>query len=394
MSVTASFQPDRIHATPGETAALALHLQNNTDAERMVTLRAGGSLAAQTVLQSETIYLDPKEHFEVAVIVDANTSLVAGAHDCVIEVTDDTETSSAAATVEIDSTEAWTARLEPQRSTSPVVGRHKVAIENRGNVPVMVELLPAAAADVVAEIAAPAVNVEPGSNAKVELRLVPHARFWNGPSVEHPFTLTVTGSNGERSELEGVYEQGPRFRPWFLPALAGAAGALLLGTLAWFTLLKPSVENIARDEAAELDAAQQEVLDQRVAEIEAAANEAAELPLGSPTDLRLTATAAPATSSTEAVDFDRSGSGRLLSITDVIFQNPTGAVGRVELIRGDDVLLDQEMANFRDLDFHLVAPLQVESGDSIALRVTCETPGPTTEECEVAATISGFVDDV
>lgn len=394
MSVTASFEPDRISVAPGETAALSLHLQNNTDAERKVTLRPGGGLAAQIVLQTEIIYLEPSEHFEVPVVVDANAGLVAGSHSCVIEVLDDNETSSAAATVEIDATEAWSAWLEPQRSRSATAGRHKVAIENSGNVPVVVQIEAMSGPEVVTLLAAPTVNIEPATTGRVDLRLAPHRRFWNGPSVEHPFSLIVNGSNGEQTELDGIFEQGPRVRPWFLPAAAGVVGAVLLGTLAWFTLLQPSVLDTARDEAAELDAIQQSELDDRVTAIEAAAQEAAELPLGDPTDLRLSVDAAPATTSSEEFEFDASGVGRILSISDVIFQNPTGAVGRVELLRDGEVLLDQEMANFRDLDFHLVAPLQIDSGGSIALRVTCETPGPGTDACQAAATVIGFVDDI
>ncbi len=159
-------------------------------------------------------------------------------------------------------------------------------------------------------------------------------------------------------------------------------------------MLKPSVLDAAREDATEQDVVQQAELDDQVTAIEAAAEESAELPLGDPTDLRLSVDAATATTSTEEFDFDVSGVGRILSISDVIFQNPTGAVGRVELLRDGDVLLDQEMANFRDLDFHLVAPLQVDSGSSISLRVTCETPGPGTETCEAAATVTGFVDDI
>lgn len=394
MSVTASFQPDRIAAAPGETAALSLHLQNNTDAERMVTLRAGGGLAEQTVLQTETIYLDPNEHFEVPVIVDANTNLEAGTHRCVIEVTDDKETSSAEATVEINASESWSARLEPARSNSGSTGRHKIAIENGGNVPIMVELATTASPEVATELAAPAVNIDPGKTAKVEFQLIPHNRFWTGPNVEHPFAVAVTGSNGESSDLNGVFEQGPRVRPWIGPAVAGMIGALLLGTLAWFTLLKPSVETIAREEAIKFDLVQQMAIDDQVLAMQAAADEASELPLGQPTDLRLSVTAGASTTSTEAFDFDASGVGRVLSVSDVIFQNPTGAVGRVQLLRDDQVLLDQEMANFRDLDFHLVAPFRIESGSGISLRVTCTTPGPGTQSCEVAATVVGFVDDV
>lgn len=403
MSVTASFQPDRVSAAPGETAALALHLQNNTAAERKVTLRPVGELASQTVLQTETIFLDPNEHFEVAVIVDANTSLNAGSHDCVIEVVDGDETSTANATVEINASEAWSARLEPQRSKSANAGRHKVAVENRGNIPVMVELAPSASPEVVTEIAASAVNVDPGKTAKVELRIAPPTQFWNGPSIEHPFSLVVDGSNGDTVDLDGVYEQGPRLRPWFLPAAVGIAGSLIIGTLAWFTLLKPSVTDIAQEEAAALDAAQQDDLDLRVADIEVAAEEASELPLGRPADVQLSVASAEATSSTAGQVFSESTPGRRLSITDVVFQNPTAAVGRLQLIRqvGDEpdadedaVLLDQELANFRDLDFHFVAPLSIDSGETIVLRLSCDTAGPGTDECEASATIVGFVDDV
>ncbi len=386
MSVTASFQPDHIGALPGQAAALSLHLQNNTTAEQVVTLRVAGELAAQTVLQTETIYLDPNEHFEVPVIVDASVSLVAGPHNCVVEVSADNETTSAAAIVQIDATAAWTARLGPEQSSSPTGGRHKVALDNLGNVPVTVEIATSTEADVVAEIAAPTVNIDGGKSANVELRITPHSRFWSGPPVEHPFSVSLVGSNDEQWSLDGLYTQGPRVQPWVVPALAGMLGALLFGTLAWFLLLRPAVEDIAREEAAELDAFQQDELD-------AAAKEASELPLGEPTDLRLTVQGNPGTTVTESFDFDQNGSRRVLSVTDVILQNPTGAVGRLELLRDGEVLLNQEMANFRDLDFHLVAPFQFDSGSTISLRVTCQTPGPGTTSCEASATTAGFVDE-
>lgn len=393
MSVTASFQPDRISAAPGDTAALTLQLQNLDDAECMIKLHASGGLAAQTVLQTETIYLDPNEHFEVPVIVDANSNLPAGVHNCVIEVDHDGETSNASATVEILETSSFSARLEPPNSKSASAGRHKVAVENGGNVPLMVEIDVTATNDVAAELAAPAVNIDPGKTAKVELRIAPRSRFWSGPNQEHPFSVGVNGSNGENAALDGVFNQSARVRPWFAPALAGMAGALLVGALAWQFALKPQVESIAEKEATTLDEAQSAELQAQVDAIEIAAAEAAELPLGEPVDLRLDVTAGAAASQTTAFVFDETGSGRVLSITDVIFQNPSGAVGIVELLRDDQVLQGSNMANFRDLDFHLVAPYRVDSRSEISLRVQCETPGPGTDSCQVAATILGFVDD-
>lgn len=392
MSVNALFQPDRVDAVPGEPVELSLHIHNESSEERMVTLRAAGDLASRIVLQTETIFLDPDEQFDVPVVFDADHSVTAGTHSCMVEVVDGEHTFSAEATVDVFTASVWSARLEPTQSRSAKSGRHKVAIENTGNVAMVAEITVTSGAELVTELAAPTVNIEPGKTAKVEFRVTPPMKFWNGPSIDHPFGLAITGDNGEAVHLDGVYQQSPRVPEWLAPAAAGTAAALLLGTLAWFTVLKPSVESSARDDAAELDADQQAVLDALIVEIEAAAEEASELPLGQPTDLRLAATAGPAVTSTREFDFDASGSGRTLSITDVIFQNPTGAVGRVALLRDGDVLLDQEMANFRDLDFHLIAPLRVESASSIALRVSCTAPGPGTDDCEVSATVVGFVD--
>ena len=82
----------------------------------------------------------------------------------------------------------------------------------------------------------------------------------------------------------------------------------------------------------------------------------------------------------------------MFSITDIVFQNRTGAVGLMSLRRDGEILLESEMANFRDLDLHFVAPLQFEGGSTIEMRVDCTAAGPTFTECDVAATVVGFVD--
>ncbi|MEL6892014.1 MAG: hypothetical protein AAFP84_10470 [Actinomycetota bacterium] len=393
MNVSALFFPSELAVSPGETAAFTLQLQNTTDDEQVTTLTVSGDLVDHTVIQTEKVYLDPNETFEVPVLVDPGAGITAGPHECRVDVSVGDDTTTAVALVDVSATSAFSARLDPPRSRSARAGRHKIAIENSGNTPVMVDLVPHAEPDLATELAAPSITVEPGKTANVEFRLSPFSKRWSGDPETHPFTIEAVGSNGEQISLDGEYEQTPRVKPWFAPALAGMLGALVLGALAWWVLLRPAVENIADDRAEALDLAQQDDLDARVEAIEIAAAEASELPLGEPTDLRLAVTAAAGAEAVEAFDFDRSGTGRTLSISDIIFQNPTGAVGTVEFLRDDDVLLAQEMANFRDLDFHLVAPFRVDSGSSIALRVRCSAPGPTSSSCEVAATIVGFVDD-
>jgi hypothetical protein len=164
---------------------------------------------------------------------------------------------------------------------------------------------------------------------------------------------------------------------------------LLLGSLAWFAVLQPQVESIADERAALANEAGQVALNEKIAELEAAAEEARSLPLGSPTDLRLNADAAPGDTASESFTV---ASDSVLAVTDIVFQNPDGAVGRVALLRSGKVLLESELANFRDLDLHFVAPFRFDSNDTVEIRVDCQTPGPVNTSCKVSATILGFID--
>jgi hypothetical protein len=292
----------------------------------------------------------------------------------------------------------FTARLDPENSRSSSSGRHKIVVENTGGVPIFVEFhVDAPDESLTAELAAPAINIDPEKTANVELRLTPHEKFWQGEGQAFQFAVDVNGSDGEPVQLVGSYEQVARVRPWWLPAIVGALIALLLGTLAWFLLLRPAVENIAEDKAREVNEADQAALDQKIAELDQAAAEANELPLGDPTDFRLAVSADPGTAQTSSFEFDPNGSGRILSITDVLLQNPGGAVGPVQLLRESggtsEILFESEMANFRDLGVHLVAPYQIRSGETISFRVECQAGAPSTGDCSVAASLVGFVDD-
>ena len=392
MTVSASFQPSSVASTPGTAAALTLRLHNDAEAEEVVKLKPLGDLAGHTVLQSETIYLEPGEAFDVPVIVDVTTSLTSGAHTSGIEVSSGNGSRiTAEATISVAETVAYAVNLLPPRSSSGSSGKHQVVVDNTGNTPMMIEVAAEAADGLVdIELAAPLVNVDPGKSAKIELKLYPKSRFWSGPPHEHPFTVHVAGSDHQVHELAGIYEQGPRVRPWFGPALAGMLGALLIGLIAWFALLRPAVESIADERAAVALEAQQTVFDEKIAELEDAAERARQLPLGTPADLRLNAEAGAGGSANESFTV---ASDRVLSVTDVVFQNPGGAVGRVALLRSGEVLLESELANFRDLDLHFVAPFRFDGSDTVEIRLDCETPGPSDAACTVGASIIGFVDE-
>lgn len=391
MTVTASFQPSTTLSPPGTPAELTLRLHNATEDEQVVKLAVTGDFAGHTALQSETIYLDPDESFDVIATVEVPVSAVAGNHAATIEVSGGTfDKFTAEATITVDESVAYSVGLRPERSSSGGGGKHHIDVKNVGNTPIMVEIVPEPTSDLIQiELAAPMVNVDPGASAKVELKVHPRDKFWSGPTQEHPFTVIVTGSDQEIHQLDGVYAQGPRVRPWLLPAAAGMIGSLALGTLAWFTVLKPSVQSIADERAEAALVEQQAAFDATVAELEAAAERARQLPLGVPADLRLEVETSAGETDTDSYTV---ASDRVLSVTDVVLQNPGGAIGRVALLRNGEVLLESELANFRDLDQHFVAPFRFEKSATVELRVECEAPGPNEAACSVGATIVGFVD--
>ncbi len=392
MTVTASFQPARVTSTPGEPAALLLRLSNDTSEHEVVKLRAQGELATETVLQADTIHLDAGEVFDVPIVVDVGTGLPAGPHNSGIEISLDSGLSSMAeATIDVLEAPAYDAVLAPPRSSSAKTGRHRLTLVNLGNAPVLIELV-GGPVDGTAqvELGTPAVTLEPGTEATVDVRVVPPSRFWKGSTVDHEFIIHSTGSDGRVAELYGTYHQTPRVPPWLLPALLGALLALLIWTLLWFWLIRPAVEQIAEDAANDAVAADRAVLSELIRQLEDAAAEANELPLGTPADLRLEASAPPGSSATESFGVS---SGRVLSVTDVVFQNPTGAVGTVSLLRNGEILLQSELANFRDLDFHFVAPFEYDGGSTVAIELVCEAPGPGESDCAVGTTLLGFVDE-
>ena len=387
MPVTAKFVPDSIQLVPGTPTSVSLRLHNNEEAPQAVHLAGSGELADLVTLEIDDAAIAPNQIFDVPVTVEVGPTVAAGERRHTVDIT--SECGSGTATLEIDvvAHSEHTVELQPVRSRGASSGSHAVRVVNTGNVSVTIELDPDPLDGEITLDVQPTFVVTAGATAQVALRVVPATTYWNGPAQEHPFVVRATSSDGSEHELAGTYEQRPRVPRWLGPAAAGAAAALLIGTIAWFALLAPWVEDTAQD-AIDADRV---ALQDRIDELEVAAAEAEELPLGVPTDLRLSV--APGGGNSET-DSQTIGRGERLSVTDVVFQNPTGAVGTVSLLRDDEVLLQSELANFRDFDLHLVAPYVFDESTDIVLEVDCRTPGPGATDCPVGASILGFVDEI
>ncbi len=399
MAVTAKFVTDRVEALPNVAAALTLRLYNDDPTTRPVTFAPSGDLSGYTRLGSNSATLETNQIVDVPVTVLLPSTVDAGVHTLTVEVQvePDAENGSAGhlvatATIDVPSHSDYTVALQPARSRGASSGRHRIRLANTGNVAVVVELSTTAVDDAVrVQYAQTTLTVAAGGSQEASLRVTPRNTYWSGPTVDHSFIVSATAPDGRSDELAGVYQQRPRVPRWVGPAAAGAAAALLIGAIVWFAFLRPWVEDTADQAAADAIELDRAALRERIDELEAAAAEAEELPLGTPTDVRLDVDPAGGNSE-QAVEATRPGT--ILSITDIVLQNPTGAVGTVAWLRGDEVLLQSELANFRDFDLHFVAPYQFAANDEIVLEVTCRTPGTGQSSCPVGASLVGFVDEV
>jgi hypothetical protein len=112
-----------------------------------------------------------------------------------------------------------------------------------------------------------------------------------------------------------------------------------------------------------------------------------------PTHFRLTVdTGVGATNSAAGAP---NGANQTFALTDLILQNPSGDIGRIRVLIAGTPILESALENFRDLDFHFVAPYVVNAGESISIEVDCAAdqivPG---DPCSDAVSFAGFTTTV
>jgi hypothetical protein len=329
------------------------------------------------------------------------------------------------------------AELAPRTSRGSRKATHDLAVDNRGNIRLNAQITandPDKALDF--DLQPPSVVADPRTAAISKVAVKPRKRFWRGPPKTHPFRVEVLSPGAAAVGVDGTMLQEAMLPPNALRALIAALAILVIAVLAYFFLLKPSIESIARQEliaaGATVDPSGQPVLpgSQRKPPAGAPTPAGPATPVGpatptpagpaggstppggSPTPSGGTGTSvspggetgspgAPTPSPTAPNLAPAQRDGRLLAgseevvpagvtlyITDLIFSNPSDTfTGRMILGRRDhntdpateQILLELQLQNFRDLDFHWVTPLTF--GPNFAMFVSC----PDLDGCAGAA---------
>jgi hypothetical protein len=291
-------------------------------------------------------------------------------------------------TLDIEPFMAPSAELIPRTSHGSGAGRHDLALDNRGNLPLEAALEGIDPDRLVSFLFdPPKLSVEPGVAGFAKMLVKPVKRFWRGPAKTRSFQVAIRPdvANAEPVVVDGTFLQTSILPWWFTRALIALIALLIAAILLWVFVLQPSIKSTAAETLVEFGFSPKP----------GSPADGGPKPGSSATPAPTGAITPPGEGTTTQVDgrLDTgtnavSVSAGTLFITDLVFSNPTGASGDLTLQRTTSTattpLFVLRLDNFRDLDFHFVTPIAIHAGETLALVAGCA-------DCAPAVFYSGYV---
>lgn len=448
MSVSASLDESTVTAQPGGEADIALQVLNSGDTVEECRFEVVGPCAAWTTVEPASLSLYPGATGTATITLRPPRSWEIAPGDTplglrVVPTSDRNQPVALERGLTILPFTEVTSELVPRGSAGILRGRHKVAIDSRGNTPVTVGLSARGATERARlGFEATELTIPPGQAKFAALKVRPAKRLWRGTPVTHPFQVMVTPRAEEGHDpyepvvLDGSYEQQailPRWLPRVL-AVAVLVAAVLVGL--WFALLRPTVRSAAREAITPqaVESAARQADKERNAEEQKGGQQGGQQgggqkgaggggdsqqggSGGSGGDASRSpggdASAEPGGGGGSAIPTsarvqvrDRVGGGsaqetayqvpegKTLQLTDIVVQNPQGDAGTLVISSDDGQLLNLALENFRDSDYHFVTPIEVRAKGTVTISVSCREVGkpvkaPTPSQCSESLFLGG-----
>ncbi|HEU5474601.1 MAG TPA: hypothetical protein VFV67_28475 [Actinophytocola sp.] len=431
MGATTSLASRQLSVTPGGSVDATVQVRNNGTLVDQFTVDVVGDAKDWTEVEPRIMNLMPGQDGQVAITFKPprNSSVPAGFVPFGVRVLSREEPHGSVVeegAVQVEPFTDLQVELSPKSSRCRSKARHEVVVDNSGNYPIPVELV-ANDPDEQLKMSLDynTLTVQPGTSAFLKLTVKPHDRFLKGAERRHPFQVTALAADIPPTTVQGTVVQQQLLPKWLLPALIALLALAIAAVALWFTVVKPTVQSAARETAQTEVAAQQAAMQEQVTEAEekaaaaeqkaAAAQQAAagggggeppappvtgpggvDISTGTAFDTRISAevTANPNPNAFTKVDTANPApeAGKTVVITDLLLQNPHGDTGTIRILRGNDILYEFGLANFRDYDYHSIAPLTFPPDKKLGIAVNCQTPGapePANGKCKVSVTFSG-----
>jgi hypothetical protein len=437
MGATTSLASRQLSVIPGQAVEAEILVRNNGTLVDQFTLDIVGDSREWTEVEPRVMNLMPAQDGRAVVrfTPPRNSSVPAGQVPFGVRVLsreDPPNSSVAEGVVDVEPFMDLQLELSPKTSKCRTKAVHEVVVDNSGNYPIPVEVITNDPEEQLKlSLDHSSLVVQPGTSAFLKLRAKPHDRFLRGQDKRLPFGVTATAPDQPPINAEGTVVQQQLLPKWLLPVAVAALAAAVALTVLWFTLVKPTVQTSAREAAKEQakveNAAMMAQVDQAQTKADKAEDKAAaaekkvddmaggavpgagtggghategpngvDISSGQAVDFRIT-TDPDAQPDPDEFDKFKVPAGvvpadKTLVITDIILQNPRGDAGLLQIKRGDDVLYETGLQNFRDLDYHFLEPLTFAPDKPLTIEVSCQLPGapePATGKCRPSVSFSG-----
>ncbi len=325
------------------------------------------------------------------------------------------------------------AEIIPRTSRGRYSGRHEIAADNRGNARLNAAVSATDPDNQLGfEFHPPALAADSNTAVFSRLTVRPRKRFLRGPTRTHQFQVFVRPEGAGPMTLDASMLQEAVIPKWVPKAvvglLAGLAILAVLGRVVTNSAAQSAAQTQVAPVAARADTLQKQQDQTNVGLISAQqalhkidpsyvvpTQTAIPIPpplespspstrtptspaeTGSPVDGRLGVTAAPGQDAQSAYN---APSGKTLSVTDLVLENPQSDSGTLFIQRDSTVLLQLRLDNFRDFDYHWTSPLVFLPKQHLTLRAHCENAAPApgqsgagqpAKSCTPAAYFSGLL---
>jgi hypothetical protein len=427
-----------LRVEPGATTTAKLLVRNTGQVVDQFTIDVVGLSAEWTKVEPKVVNLLPGADVEVTVTFAPAKSpeVAAGVVPFGLRVLsreDPPGSAVAEGTIEVAPFMDVQIELVPRQSKGRRKAKHQVAIDNNSNQPTTVQVTAQDEEEALDfKLDHNVASIEPGAAAFIRLKAIPEKRFLKGADRQHPFIVTVVPNNADPVATRGTMTQRQLMPAWLLPLAAVLAVLVIAAIVLWETLLKPTIKSEAKDQAKkEVSSAASSLASKAsAAESEAAAANAAASKAaadaskakadassaidkaGGPQTTGATASGGTnidaglatafsvqtdAATTNDPTNFTVVSGGptlkanQTLVITYMIFQNPNGDSGTIEVLRGpSEILLTEGLANFRDLDHPFqVEPLLFTKANPLLVAVNCQET--TTTNCHPSILFTGRI---
>jgi hypothetical protein len=399
VSVQAWFTHDDVDVEPGNTLTLSLTVQNLGEATETYSVVPAGLSASWTSVRrgNLTLFGGSLEVIDVEISPPLLPTTTAGPTSVAVRIIPTSTEDDAIVAEAIIGVQPFDdcriVTLQPiQRSRRRAT--FEFMVENHGNSVASARLLLVDSTNRVdGGFDPPAVGVAPGATSLVRLKAHATGLKFRRHLRTLNFEVEAQRQGHANASAPLALVQPPTIPVGGIARVIGVAAVLGAAALAWFGLVKPTIEDSARSE-----------VDQRVAELAPTVDPANPTPTttdpavvvdpgtdtgGEPTFFRLSVVPALTETADESASIP---AGEQFDLTDLRIENPYNDGGVATLLINGEPAFVWSLQNIRGQFFEpRITQIRLQPGDNLTFSVRCDVIGdPTKSTCTNAINVGGL----